>query len=167
MRSLQTTASINRAKIRIQIEWQFHLLRIVIGHESVRMTFIAFVQPIDCRQIESGVATVFCFGTNSYGWKCDFGDGFQFAVNRYDNWIGARFLIHLQNGPATHEHTQEKCNDPPCPIRRTKRKSMNCHGRDFDCLESIPFDPMSTAFNEIAHTMYGAVHHVFHEQRTC
>lgn len=168
MRSLQTTAGMKRAKLRIQIEWQFHSLRIVVGHESVRMTFIAFVQPIHCRQIESRVATVFCFRTNGYGGKCDFGDGFQFAVNRYDNWIGARFLVHFQNGPTAHKYAQEKRNDPPCSIQRTQWKINELPWSRLRLFrECIPFDPMTTAFHEIAHAMNSAVHHVFHEQRTC
>lgn len=83
------------------------------------MTFIAFVQTIDGRQIESAIATVFRFGANCYGRKSNFTHGLQFAVNRNDDGIGARFLVHFMNGPATHRNGQRKCQDPPGSVART------------------------------------------------
>lgn len=54
---------------------QFHSLRIVGRHKTVRMTFIAFVQTIHCCQIESSIATVFGFGANCDSRKCNFING--------------------------------------------------------------------------------------------
>lgn len=103
-----------------------HSLCIVVRHESVRKTFITFIQAIDCRQIESSGATVLCLWADGDGRKSNITDWLQFAVNRDDDWIGARFFIHFENGPAAQTDAQTECHDPPGPVKRTaKRKLMN------------------------------------------
>lgn len=80
------------------------------------MTFITFVQTIHCRQIESSITTIFCFGTYGDGGKCNFGDWLQFAVNRYDDWIGAEFFVHFKYGPTAQAYAQRECQNPPCSV---------------------------------------------------